>query len=90
MADAVEAEDSYGKMLLGVTPKGKEIYMVRKYNHTVRYIKFGSGGQLPKQLEGGFSSIRIAQDAVNSYLDRIGKKDIDESGEELKKAKAKA
>lgn len=90
MADAQIVEGSYGNVLLGTTPKGKEIYMVRKYNKTVRFIEFGSGGQLPECLQGGFGSIQIAQDTVNSYLARLKKKDIDESGNELKvKAKAK-
>jgi len=89
MADAHEATDSYGKMLLGTTPKGKEIYMVRKYNRTVRFIEFGSGGQLPDCLEGGFSSIQLAQQCVTNYLDRIASKGIDEAGMELKKAKVK-
>jgi hypothetical protein len=89
MADVQEATDSYGKMLLGTTPKGKEVYMVRKYNRTVRFIEFGSGGQLPECLEGGYSSIQLAQKAVTDYLDKIESKQIDEAGKELKKAKAK-
>jgi len=89
MADAHEATDSYGKMLLGTTPKGKEVYMVRKYNKTVRFIEFGSGGQLPDCLEGGFSSIQLAQQCVTDYLNRIASKSIDETGKELKQAKAK-
>ncbi len=89
MAEEQAAEGSYGKVLLGETPKGKEIYMVRKYNKTVRFIEFGSGGVLPECLQGGFSSIQIAQDVTNSYLARLARKDIDESGKELRKAKAK-
>lgn len=85
----VEDRGSYGKVLLGKTPKGKEIYMVRKYNQTVRFIEFGTGGQLPACLEGGFSSIQIAQDVTNAYLQRLMNKDIDELGKELKKAAAK-
>lgn len=90
MVDEQAAEGSYGKVLLGTTPKGKEIYMVRQYNKTVRFIEFGSGGQMPECLQGGFSSIQIAQDVTNAYLARLKNKDIDESGKELKvKAKAK-
>lgn len=88
MADAQTAEGSYGKVLLGTTPKGKEIYMVRHHNKTVRFIEFGSGGSMPETLQGGFSSIQIAQDKVDSYLSRLVKKEIDEAGKELKKAKA--
>lgn len=86
---AVEGKGSYGKVFLGKTPKGKEIYMVRKYNQTVRFIEFGTGGQLPECLEGGFSSIQIAQDKANAYIARLVNKDIDELGKELKKAAAK-
>ena len=89
MADAQTAEGSYGKVLLGTTPKGKEIYMVRHHNKTVRFIEFGSGGSMPDTLQGGFSSIQIAQDKVDSYLARLVKKEIDEAGKELKKVKAK-
>lgn len=89
MADVQEAADSYGKIILGTTPKGKEIYMVRKYNKTVRFIEFGSGGQLPECLGGGYSSIQLAQKSVTDYLERIETKQIDEAGIELKKAKAK-
>ena len=88
MADVQEVEGSYGNVLLGTTPKGKEIYMVRQYNKTVRFIAFKSGGQLPETLQGGFSSIQIAQDKVNDYLARIASKSIDETGKELKKSKA--
>jgi len=89
MAEERAVDDSYGKVLLGTTPKGKEIYMVRKINHTVRFIEFGSGGQLPDCLEGGFSSIQIAQDKADAYLARLVNKEIDEAGKELRKAKAK-
>jgi len=75
------------KVLLGTTPKGKEIYMVRKPNMTVRFIEFGSGGILPKQLLGGFSSIQLANDAVQSFIAKLEAKQIDESGKVLKQAK---
>ena len=84
MADVHAVEDSYGKVLLGTTPKGKEIYMVRKCNKTVRFIAFGDGGQLPESLQGGFSSIQIAQDKADAFIAQLKKKEIDEEGKKTK------
>jgi hypothetical protein len=53
---------------LGVTPNGKTINYVKKENASIRFIEFGSGGELPKILAGGFSSVHAARMAVNSYL----------------------
>ena len=65
----VEEREAEGRgILMGATPKGKEIYMVRKHNKTVRFLQLGSGGKLPEELEGGYSSIRIAQTVVNDYI----------------------
>jgi hypothetical protein len=69
MGAEVEAVDkAYLRDLLGVTPNGKEIYMMRKPNAPLRRIAFGSGGQLPECLEGGYSSVLMAQSAVDSYI----------------------
>ena len=62
--------------LLGTTEAGKEIYLVRRPNCSVRMIAFGSGGQLPKQLAGGFSSIQAARHATASYLAKVKAKEI--------------
>lgn len=72
------------RTLLGTTPKGKEIFMIRVENASVRYIVFGSGGKIPKQLEGGFTSIRMAEQAVLSYCDLLGRKIIRDDGTEIK------
>ena len=53
---------------LGVTPNGKVINYVKKENASIRFIEFGSGGELPKGLQGGFSSVHAARQAVESYL----------------------
>lgn len=84
MAEELAADGSYGKVLLGTTPKGKEIYMIRKANKTVRFIAFGDGGQLPESLQGGFSSIQIAQDKATAFIAQLEKKEVDESGKKLK------
>lgn len=65
---------------LGVTPNGKEIVMVRVDNASVRYIMFADGGVLPPQLKGGFSSIRMAKQATDSYVDLLKRKQIKADG----------
>lgn len=88
MADARVQEDS--KILMGTTPGGKEIYYARSKNNSHRCIEFGSGGQLPKQLHGMFTSPHAAQAAVLSYLARVEAKDIGEDGEDIKRGKKNA
>lgn len=74
MADVQEAVDnSYLTVLLATTKAGKELWMVRKPNCPVRTIAFKGGGQLPECLEGGFSSILIATNAAQDYVDQQGK-----------------
>ena len=86
MADVQAPADSRcAKVLLGTTPNGKEIYLVRVPNKSVRNIAFGSGGQLPPQLEGGFSSVAAATKVVDSYIAKLEAKEIDASGKKLKK-----
>lgn len=68
------------KDLLGTTEAGKEIYLVHKANCSVRVIAFGSGGQLPEQLQGGFSSIKEALDVTDSYLAKVEAKEIKVDG----------
>ncbi|MEE8207842.1 MAG: hypothetical protein V3T88_02660 [Nitrosomonadaceae bacterium] len=80
--EAVDKEDL--RELLGTTEKGKEIYLVRRPNCSVRMIAFGSGGQLPKQLKGGFSSIQAARHVVSSYLAKMAAKEINADGTEVK------
>lgn len=62
------AVDRHGKVLLGTTVGGKEIYYAAKNGYSVRFICFGDGGQLPAMLNGGFSSVHAAHSMVRSYL----------------------
>ncbi|MEE8208004.1 MAG: hypothetical protein V3T88_03490 [Nitrosomonadaceae bacterium] len=81
MAEAQAPGDSNApKVLLGVTPNDKEIFLVRKPNCSVRKIEFGKGGQLPKMLEGGYSSVAAATHVVESYLAKIAAKEIKVDG----------
>lgn len=51
---------------LGETPGGKKIQFVR--GGKIGLIQFDSGGELPAKLQGGWTDIKNAQTAVNSYL----------------------
>ena len=89
MAVGNEAAKKDERTLLGVTPGGKEIYYARKHGASIRFVEFGTGGQKPLQLQGGFGSVRAAKEAVDAYLDLMEQKLIREDGTEIK-AKAKA
>lgn len=85
MVAEVEAVDKVDlRELLGTTEKGKEIYLVRKPNCSVRMIAFGSGGQLPAMLEGGYSSVQSARAVVASYLAKVAAKEIKDDGSKVK------
>jgi len=58
---------------LGTTPNGKVLNYVKKENASIRFIAFKDGGQLPEMLQGGFSSVHAARNAVNSYLKSLDK-----------------
>lgn len=60
--------DKSGKILLGTTTGGKELYYAAKNGKSVRFIVFGDGGELPAMLQGGFSSVHAAHSLVQSYL----------------------
>lgn len=90
MADDKLRADNDGRVLLGTTPGGKEIYYARKAGMSIRFVEFGTGGQLPKQLKGGFGSVLAAKGAVDQYLSQVKDKVIKEDGTEIKKTKAKA
>lgn len=53
---------------LGVTPNGKVLNYVKRENASIRFVCFADGGELPKILAGGFSSVYAAKMAVHSYL----------------------
>lgn len=75
--------------LLGTTEGGKEIYLIRRPNCSVRMIAFGSGGQLPQQLQGGFSSIQAARQVTASYLAKVKAKEIKTDGTKCATKKSK-
>lgn len=73
--EAVDKNDI--RAILGKTKGGKEIYLVREPNCSVRKIKLSGGGVVPEGLQGGFSAVHYAQDAVDIYLasDTVVKKE---------------
>ena len=87
VAEVVAVDKSEVRALLGTTEGGKEIYLIRKPNCSVRMIAFGSGGQLPKQLQGGFSSVHAALKVTESYLAKVSAKEIKLDGTEYAKKK---
>lgn len=81
MADVHAPGDSNSPIvLLGTTEAGKDINLVRSPGSSVRIIQFGSGGQLPKQLQGGFSSVAAATKAAQNYLAKVKAKEIKADG----------
>jgi len=81
MGVEVEAVDkNMVRVLLGTTEGGKDIVLIRRPECSVRMIAFTSGGQLPVQLQGGFSSVQAAQHATDSYLAKLKHKEIKADG----------
>jgi hypothetical protein len=54
--------------VVGVTPQGKEIQIYIDPKTAFRKLSFTSGGELPEQLSGIFTSEREAMRAVNDYV----------------------
>ncbi len=90
MAEVRVQEDNSELVIpLGTTEGGKVINLVRKTNCSIRTIAFNSGGQLPVQLSGGFSSVIAATKAVDSYLAKVKAKVIKVDGSKMPSKKAK-
>ena len=81
--EAEAVDKNLVRVVLGKTKGGKEIVLIRKPECSVRMIAFTTGGQLPKQLEGGFSSVQAAQHATDSYLAKLAAKEIGLDGNKL-------
>lgn len=45
------------------------------------FIKFENGGELPKYLSGVYTSMKIAQQAIDSYLIKMNRKDASDTSE---------
>lgn len=53
---------------LGETDNGKVIEAYMQETRGLYRIRFNSGGELPKELEGEFTNVGEAQKEVNVYL----------------------
>jgi hypothetical protein len=62
------------------TPNGKEIQIQRDPKSAQYFIQFGSGGELPEELDGIFTNQLFAETAINKYLEK----------QETKKTKAES
>ena len=56
-----------------VTPNGKSISIVRANNSSHLVIQFDTGGELPEDLSGIFTSHTVAQKAIDKYLSKKAK-----------------
>lgn len=63
-----------------LTPNGKEIESYRCSQSAQWKIKFTSGGELPEELTGIFTTDKFAEIAINKYLEK----------QETKKTKAES
>ena len=52
------------------TKGGKEISVVRDTNSQHLKIQFASGGQLPEELSGIYTSESFAEQAIRGYISR--------------------
>lgn len=64
------------------THNGKVIQLVRNNKTAQINIQFTSGGELPEELTGLFTTERFAELAVNAYLEKTkGRKKTDAKGD---------
>ena len=71
MADAHAPGDSNAPtVLLATTPDGKELFLFRRPNCSVRMIGY-KGGEVIKELEGGYSSVAAAIHEALSYVAKL-------------------
>ena len=60
------------------TPNGKEIQIVRDPKTAHIKIQFGSGGELPQELSGFYTSEAFASKAIVGYLEGLPKQTTEE------------
>jgi hypothetical protein len=57
-----------GKFCIGTTPAGKELYVAVAKGTSLYKLEFASGGELPSDLQGNYTSISEAEMRGRSYL----------------------
>jgi hypothetical protein len=65
------------------TPNGKEIQIVRDPKTAHIKIQFGSGGELPQELSGFYTSEAFASRAIVGYLEGLAKQPVEVKKEEV-------
>jgi hypothetical protein len=65
------------------TPNGKEIQIVRDPKTAHIKIQFGSGGELPQELSGFYTSESFASRAIVGYLEGLAKQPVEVKKEEV-------
>lgn len=78
------------KTTIAETEGGKKIIVEYDRKATLYRIKFSPGGQLPKDLEGLWTSPTRAAQAVTQYLNKAKKKESQKEVEKAKVEKMKA
>lgn len=56
------------------TPNGKKIQLKRCPKSSQYKVEFATGGELPEELSGSFSTEALGNMAILMYLDRVSKK----------------
>jgi hypothetical protein len=64
------------------TPNGKEIQIVRDPKTAHIKIQFGSGGELPQELSGFYTSESFASRTIVGYLEGLAKQPVEVKQEE--------
>ena len=65
------------------THNGKEIQIVRDFKTAHIKIQFGSGGELPQELSGFYTSEAFASKAIVGYLEGLAKQPVEVKKEEV-------
>lgn len=60
----------YQEIIVGKNKAGKKLAYIVKPNESLRTIYFVGGGQLPKELEGGWTDVRQIEAAIAVYLNK--------------------
>ncbi len=62
-------ENDITKKVVGKTKKGQKELIIDQTTQGYFFVKFGNGGQLPKELGGRFTRYEFAENAIRLYLE---------------------
>jgi len=69
------------------TPNGKQLRILPRDNKMIFDISFVGGGEIPPIIQGGFTSITVAEAQIKKYLDQQTFRKIKKDGPPKKKSK---